>query len=437
MASIEGRRLKTPRLVFDPAYPNQVDTRPYNGLRRWGPYDTSTVGLGQNSLLFVFPATNVDDMRAFARALMFGLGNYPGFEEMFRVELTAKTAITDLSIDVDPRAAAHEGRVAYRRGIETWLNSPERPGVDLAIVAVPESNPWETDRPYYEAKALLSAAGIPTQMVTVELITDRSRLNWSVANIALAAFAKLGGVPWAVETPADDVDVVIGVGRSDVRTPDDRRRIFGYAVSFVADGRYRHVWSFRPAAREEQYRDALQAAVASALRDREGLARPPSRFIFHLASRTGRTEIDAVRRALDDVGHDIPAAFLRIDDSSLYDIMDFGQATLVPPKGVLVRLSPYRALLQTEGPSKLAPPRGPILVELDRRSDVGPDALEGLVEQVFRLSSANWRGFNARAKPVTLVYGQRLAQLVGYLEQVQAWRPERLVSDLQRRPWFL
>jgi hypothetical protein len=63
--------------------------------------------------------------------------------------------------------------------------------------------------------------------------------------------------------------------------------------------------------------------------------------------------------------------------------------------------------------------------------------LDGLVEQAYRLGHANWRGFNARSQPVTLVYGQLLARLVGYLEEVDTWDPALLRSELQNRPWFL
>jgi len=38
---------------------------------------------------------------------------------------------------------------------------------------------------------------------------------------------------------------------------------------------------------------------------------------------------------------------------------------------------------------------------------------------------------------VTLVYGERLAQLVGHLERGGSWRPETLSTEIGRRPWFL
>lgn len=435
MIALEGRQLRPPLLRFDAAIPSQVDARPYAGLRRFGPYDGSDVEFDHDSVLFVFPDHLAGVAREVARALVDGIGNYPGFEAMFRVPLTASTAIAEVPVAVGSATTTGALRDAYRDALREWLVGPGRAAVDLAFVVVPRSPSWETASAYYEAKTLLSAAAIPTQMITAELAEDRERLKWSAANLALAAFVKLGGVPWIVDVPDDERDLVIGVGRSPVRDGGDRT--FGYAVSFVSDGSYRYTWSFAPAASERSYRTRLEEALAHALQDRRRLAEPPRRLVFHLGRRTGRTEVAAIRAAMSGAGSTLPAAFVHVDDSSPYDLLDYTSARLVPPQGVMVRLDARTALLQSEGPSRLAPPHGPLLIELDPRSDVGPEALDGLVEQALRLSAANWRAFNARSKPVTLVYGERLAQLVGHLERGSSWRPETLSTEIGRRPWFL
>jgi hypothetical protein len=189
---------------------------------------------------------------------------------------------------------------------------------------------------------------------------------------------------------------------------------------------------------ETTYIHRLEEAIAAAVNSAADLDRSPSRIVFHLTKRTGRREIEAAHRAVGTTSFaSSPLAFLRVDDTHLYDLLDASEPTYAPPRGLSVRLTERRALLQTEGLTSTGPPKGPLLVELDDRSSVPPDELDVLLRQVFNLSSANWRGFNARAKPVTLVYGERLAELVGYLEQVGAWRPETLSSKLQGRPWFL
>jgi hypothetical protein len=96
---------------------------------------------------------------------------------------------------------------------------------------------------------------------------------------------------------------------------------------------------------------------------------------------------------------------MRVNDSSLFDIADGRRNdTFAPPKGLAVRLGPRRMLLQSEGASAIGVPSGPVLLEPDGRSDVGPDALDGLAAQTYRLGHANWRAFNANpsiAHPVS------------------------------------
>jgi argonaute-like protein len=436
MIALEAIRLSPPRLSFDAAMPSRTHTEAYRGLSLHGPFDPSAVGLGEGSLLFVFPKRAVEPARTLARSLLYGLRGYPGFERMFRTPVAAKTAITALPIDVDSRSPEHAA-ASYRDAITSWAHSGPIPGPELALVLVPHSERWETDRPYYTAKAAFAKLGIPTQMVTTELLENESQFGWAIANIALQVFAKLGGVPWTVEAPPDERDLVIGVGRADVKTADGARRIFGYAVSFAANGVYRQTWSFTPAADQETYEQRLEDALVRAIADGAERDEPDGRLVVHLAKRTGRREIRAARRAMERTGTDLPAAFLRVDDTTLYDLADGGAETLAADKGLAVRLGARRMLLQAEALSNAGAPDGPILIELDERSDVEPDEFEGLVAETYRLAHANWRGFNARSQPVTLFYGEQLARLVGALEEVDNWDPEALRSELLRRPWFL
>lgn len=433
---LDARIIKPARLSFSPAIPSQSSIQAYQGLRQFGPFDSSHVTLQPKSVLFVFPENLRELARTLAMALLRGHRGFPGFGKMFRVPF-ANDQVESLSVVGDfstPSAAAR----SYRQAITEW-NSRSRPNdPKLALVLVPHSERWETDRPYYEAKALFARLGIPTQMVTSELMQDDREFGWSIANIALAAFAKLGGVPWVVESPAGDHDLIIGVGRADVRDHNSGvRRIFGYAMSFTSNGLYRQNWSFTPAATEDTYLDRLEEAITGALTCAREADESFRRLVIHLGKKTGRKEAQAATRALTTARLDLPVAMLRLDDSSLYDIADGRTDTFAAPKGVAVRLGERKTLLQSEGLTAVGVPSGPLLIELDERSDVNPAALDELVSQTFRLAQANWRAFNARSQPATLAYGEQLAQLVGYLEEVSTWDPGLLRSELRERPWFL
>jgi len=433
--SIDGYVLRPPTLRFDPAIPSRVSDQAYKGLRQHGPYDASRVNLREGSILFVFPESEVELSRRLAVALRSGHKAFPGFESMFRVPFS-NDHITSLPVQVSggsPQAAAQ----AYRDAILKWNATGRTSDPDLALVLVPHSERWETDRPYYEAKAAFAKLGIPTQMVTAELMRNEREFSWSVANIALASFAKLGGVPWTVDSPADDKDLVIGVGRADIRRDGVRVRYFGYALSFSANGIYRQTWSFTPASDVDSYMARLEDAVTAALESEIPSDNPPERLVVHLSQKTSWREVEAVQRAMTRAKRDLPTLFVRLDDSSLYDMADATKDHLAPHKGLAVRLSPRRMLLQAEGATAVGVPDGPLLVELDRRSSGDSDLIHAATAQVFRLAHANWRGFNAKSSPVTLAYGELLAKLVGYLDEVEHWEPELLRSELRDRPWFL
>lgn len=432
--AIPGFRLPAPLLRFDAAIPSRSASQSYQGIAAHGPYDNSKVALGDGTLLFVFPQAHQELAHRLAKAWLSGVGNFKGFAKTFRVPVATGQALKSLAVPTDlrdPAAAA----VAYRQAIAGWASEPRAEDPKLALVLVPHSEPWLTDRPYYEAKAAFANLGVPSQMVTIELVGDERQFQWSAANIALASFAKLGGVPWTVEAPAGDDDLIIGIGRREVGPEGQRRRIFGYAVTFISNGMYRQTWSFTPAADEHTYIARLGHAVEAALR--ADIDAEPKRLVVHLASRTSAQEIDAVQAAMERVGVSLPVAFLRLDDSTLWDSADVGEDTWVVPKGLVVRLSERRVLLHAEELRATGPPEGPLLIELDDRSTVSVVHFDELVGQVFRLAHANWRGFNARSKPATLVYGEQLAGLVGHLADVQSWNPDLLSNDLRTRPWFL
>lgn len=434
MTSLPGWRLVAPRLLFDPALPSRSSDQAYRGLRQHGPYDASELDLGDGSLLFVFPASEQPLARSLAQALLTGAGNYPGFAKLFRTDVQMGDALKQLSVPV-----ANSGLASladrYREAILQW-NAQSRPREpSLAVVLVPGSDRADTRTPYYEAKAAFANLGIPTQMVRTELLSDPRQFGWAVANIALAMFAKLGGTPWAVTAPANDDDLIVGVGRADVGRGDERRRFFGYAVTFVANGIYRSTHSIVPTADEDQYGERMLAAIENALR--ADLDQPPSRLVIHLSKKAGRREIDAAEAAIASVGLSVPVAYLRLDDSSLHDLADVDDATYAPPKGIVAKLGPRRALLQAEELGNTGPPDGPLLIDLDRRSTVAESEFDELVAQVFCLAHANWRGFNARSRPATLVYGEQLASLVGHLQDVSTWNPDLVRPELRSRPWFL
>jgi hypothetical protein len=436
MSEWVGSIMRPPRLRFDPAIPSRAHHHPYQGLRQFGAYSLGDHPVGPTRLLLVYPQTHRQHAELLTERFFGGAGNYPGYARLFGLPAEFQPTIETLELPTLSTNLSQSAQIV-RDQLAEWERSRQEDPV-LAFVVHPHSDRWEVDSPYYAAKSFFGRLAIATQMVTQELLRDDRRLGWSLANIALASFAKLGGRPWVVDARGDDADIVVGVGRADVRSGGARRRIFGYAVAFISNGSYLDTASFPPAVDESEYQGRLTDAIHETLTQQLQIDQPPARVVIHLAKRTGRTEVEAAQSAIARAGYGtLPTAFLRVDDSSLYEFMDGGQATYAAPKGLAVRLGTRRALVQTEGASSLGPARRPLLIELDQRSGTDASELGRLTLQVFRLAHANWRGFNSRSKPVTLFYGEQLAELVGYLVEANEWDPATLKPELRRRPWFL
>ncbi len=434
-AAWSATTMKEPKLRFDAAIPSRVDTRAYQGLRMYGAY--SLQGLERAPrILLAYPSASHQEVERFGDKLLAGSGSYPGFARLFGMPRDRTPVVERLRL---PSGDDFRKVPLLRAALDRWASEPRDEEPDLALVVVPHTDRWVTDTPYYVAKEFFANRGTPSQMVTQELLHNTGRLGWSMANIALAAFAKLGGVPWVVDARGQDSDLVVGVGRADINDGDGgRRRTFGYAVAFVSNGSYLATHSRPPATDDADYEQRLTEAVKEALEEGRNADLETERVVIHLAHRTGEREIRAAQGALAAAQMEhLPVAFLRVDDTSLFEFLDGTDKRYAPPKGLTLRLGERRALLQVESLTAFGPARRPLLIELDERSSVSPNDFGGLVLQIFRLGHANWRGFNARSKPVTLFYGERLAELVGYMNQRGAWDPATMDAGLRRRPWFL
>ena len=108
----------------------------------------------------------------------------------------------------------------------------------------------------------------------------------------------------------------------------------------------------------------------------------------------------------------------------------------------MVRLSSRQAILATDGRRPYSRRRyvgTPTMLEItmDKESTMDFREFPRLVEQVYRLSYVNWRGFNARTIPITINYSYLIARLLGNLEDVKMWNSIIMNGKLMDKAWFL
>jgi len=424
-----GEKLPIPKLRFHPSSLQAQHEDARQGLRRYGPYDALSLGKEKIRCTLIYPQSLAKEKQTLVSGLLSGRDSFLGFQSLFRIP-----------IDFVEKPTPSEEAEGFRQAIEAALR---RDGPDLVMMIMRDRD----QQIYTMAKSLLLGNGIPSQMVTAEKIRNPSGLPWTLENIALQVYAKIGGTPWTVMSPDQRRELVIGVSR----TMDKRRNfVVGFITLFTHDGDYQFLYSLAPKPMEweklDEYRDALAELIVDACREFEQRQGKPSSVVIHLCKRPGKfREIAAAEKALERVGRNLPYALLHLNDDTNYRLFDASHSTYVPQPGIKVEIDPHTALLFLDGRvpdrtgQEIRRKRGvPRLLEvrMDGRSTMPVSEFPRLVEQVFAFARINWRGFNAQAIPATLNYSYFVARLVSEVG-AENWNHIASAGILRDKAWFL
>jgi hypothetical protein len=437
---------KEERLIYTSIFPQPLfefkdrqkhDTnKKTNGLLKFGPFKSPEKICPR--IGFLFAEEHRNDARKLFTALKDGVGLYRGFRAFFGIEMD-KNLVSSFAVDknaslLSPLESSLKYEQALRRGMDA-LNAAERP--DLVFVVHNRTDRDDDISPYYACKGALLSYGIMAQSVTVDLLEQTKQFEWAAANIAMAAFTKLGGQPWSIEPISTRRSLIIGVGRTERRNEVSRERtIFqAYSTCISSTGRFGFVAVYPEFGASSE---ALQHAAREALREAEKLAIGFDSIVIHLTGELPREDIKAVRDAVSvhPFAQALPVAVVSISERSDLFAVTKGAESCLPSRGQFVRVDKRRYLLFTEGKedTKSFRDRLPCCVNVVIR-DL-PEGMDpkGLLAQVYDLSQINFRALNAASKPVTLLYSDVLARFIQHqnVSSALANRPE-----LNQRMWFL
>ena len=196
-------------------------------------------------VLFVFAEEFKDHANRLFLALKNGIGPFRGVEQWFRFSLATDRVLRVKSFSV-AGLPTKDAASRYAEAIEEFLESGER--VDLAFVLHPKTDIEDAHSPYYYSKFPLLSANIPAQSVTTELLDTRDLFQWSAGNIALQAFSKMGGIPWAIATGMSEDSLIVGINRATIvdRGTGEVARWWGFATVFSTTGSIRAQPCFHP-----------------------------------------------------------------------------------------------------------------------------------------------------------------------------------------------
>jgi argonaute-like protein implicated in RNA metabolism and viral defense len=332
-----------------------------------------------------------------------------------------------------------EAAVEYAKQLDNWLAGHTGNLPDIFFIVHDKTEHEEEDSPYYACKAVLLRKGVMTQNVTVDLIRNSSQFQWAASNIALAAFAKLGGTPWSIEPSSTRKSLVIGIGRTekvDFRSRQ-RRTYQAFATCSSSTGRFGFV-SVHPEVDEDNIVESLKKATVLALSNAEKLNLPYDSLVIHLTGELKRDEVEGIEEAVGQfhTASEVPVCVLSVSEDNDIFVVDDGNPAGIPSRGVVIQLRPSEYLLLTEGNEDLGAARFRTPCSVRIRIRRVPDGLDAaaLIAQVYDLAQVNFRGFNAASKPVSVLYSELIARVLR-CENVAEALAER--QELSQRMWFL
>ena len=339
---------------------------------------------------------------------------------------------------------------------EACLRALQGPKSDLAIIVIEERYKQQfagENDPYLVAKSVFLSQGVPVQEVEIETIRVPPELEFSTPfvldNIALATYAKLGGIPFVMAAaPSLAHELVIGIGSASLRAGrlDRAERVVGITTVFSSDGNYLLYNSSREVDIDDYPAEllaTLRRAVGEIQARNAWQSGDPVRLIFHVFKPLRDAEAQAVKHLVEQLtDFRVEFAFLHVSEDHdwlLFDLHAEGEADFVPDRGYAVALGRSETLLTVTGPGQLKTPlQGmprPMLLLLHRESTFKD--LDYLAGQVYRFTMLSWRSFLPGSRPVTILYSDRIAELLGKLRQIRNWNPDALATQLQGSRWFL
>lgn len=404
----------------------------FQGIRNFGPF----LNIDKEVIFaFIFE----ERFKSFANELYLSLtgksnpGTFPGFEQMFGITISVKnvrqikiedyTATTLLQVVEDVKSLQNDN--PDKKVIGIYIED-----CAIDIEDIPASNH------YYYLKYNFIKNNLPLQVVNYRKLSERNSLKWSTSNIALAMFAKIGGIPWVVK-PSNKDCLILGVGSSHKINKETKEitKYFAYTVCLDSSGLYKTLEVLADEESETSYLEKLTNSLVNILNDSK--KNNYKTCALHLPFKIKKKEISAISNAIRQVDN-IELIVIKINIDNKYFGYSFHN-TLVPYESSFVKLSKNEYLVWFEGLLY-----GKEIVDKRLSNPVHIQFLSGNTEKKFdehtflqdilNLSGANWRGFNAKSIPISIYYSQIIAKYTEAFDDIQDYKEGSISND---KPWFL
>lgn len=455
---VNSTKFDEPPFIFDPGR-DKTDRNAERGLTRYGPFDSQSFSPRTPKIVVLTPQAyqgNVDMfMDQFRRGVPGGKVYPQGFVRKYQL---AGCDIAIKAFNAGPRDAG-----AYRSACLEVTQTLGKPDLAIVITSREQQFLHGDASPYLVAKSTLMNQGIVVQEIQIETIR-RGDLDYPLDSIALQCYAKLGGIPFVIAAPQTIThEIIIGIGSAHVKPSrfSAPERIVGITTVFNADGSYILSNTSREADYErypEELLRALRTCIEEVKKRNAWQVEDAIRLVFHVFKPLKDTEAEAVKQLVKGMlteFRSVEFAFVHISEAHDWALFDTAAAggnnqrmpsgrylpkgRCVPHRGHAVSISTSEILLTVTGPFDLkVPTQGlprPLLLKLHRASTFTD--IDYLAGQVFRFTALSWRRFYPSSKPITILYSDLIASLLGQLRRVRNWNSDVISTNFRTKKWFL
>lgn len=404
----------------------------FQGIRNYGPLQKI-----DEEVIFAFIFE--DRFKSFANELYLSLtgksnpGTFPGLEQMFGVKINTSN-VKKIKVE----SFSNEDLLKIVNSVKSLQESESNKKVIGIYIEdyVIGAEDLSASNHYYFLKYNFIKNNIALQVVNYRKLSERNSLKWSTSNVALAMFAKMGGIPWLVK-PSNNNCLILGVGSSHKRDEETGSitKYFAYTVCLDSSGLYKTLEVLADESSETNYLENLKNNLIKILSD--GRMENYKTCVLHLPFKIKRKEITAISEAVQQI-NDIDFVAIKVNLDNKYFGYSFHN-TLVPYESSFVKLSRNEYLIWFEGllygkevvDKRLA---NPVHIQfLNLGNTRGFDERKYL-QDVLNLSGANWRGFNAKSIPISIYYSQIIAKYTEAFEKIEGYEENSISND---KPWFL
>lgn len=356
-----------------------------------------------------------------------GFGGGHGLSAYLRIAVTAKDA---MDVVVDPGADVVE---SVRAAVSRFSLDPS-----LAYMAIYLSpydkyeNRQDKHRIYFQIKEVLLQRNIASQVVNSQKIKDpKSKINYWLPNIAMAAIAKLGGIPWVLDK-VHLPSLVVGFGMYRSRKFD--MKYVGSTFCFTDDGFFKGFDYFPDSAAF-----AIGAKLEQALKQYVQQHGKPERVVIHYTKSIGHDAFKPILQKMYAFDPGIPVILVKINSTRTeeYFVRDTSKPSGYPVNGTVFRLYGHNYLVYVSrfdgtGEPKLQPMPLRCAISSSNNSILNDEALVlSLLQQAYDFAHLYWRSVNQTSVPVTVQYPTMLAGMTAWFDN------ESIPGGVGELPWFL